>query len=76
MMPDPNPKLEKQARDRLAILLGLRAGGGVLAILGLWMLLGGSLGGAYGFGWVLLVAGIAEVVIVPKLLLRTWRTPK
>ena len=67
---------DKKARDRLAILLGLRAGGGVLIALGLWMVLGGSLGGAYGFGWVLLVAGIAEVVVVPKLLIRAWRTPK
>ncbi len=72
MTPDP----DKKARDRLAILLGLRAGGGVLIALGLWMVLGGSLGGAYGFGWVLLVAGIAEVVVVPKLLIRAWRTPK
>ena len=72
MTPDP----DKKARDRLAILLGLRAGGGVLIALGLWMVLGGSLGGAYGFGWVLLIAGIAEVIIVPKLLLRAWRTPK
>ena len=76
MMPDPDPKLEKQARDRLAILLGLRAGGGVLAILGLWMLLGGSLGGAYGFGWVLMVMGIGGLVVLPKILLRAWRSPR
>lgn len=72
MTPDP----DKQARDRLAILLGLRAGGGVLIAIGLWMVLGGSFAGAYGFGWVLLAVGAAEMMIVPKLLARAWRTPR
>jgi len=72
MTPDP----DKQARDRFAILMGLRAGGGVLILLGLWMLLGGSLGGAYGFGGVLMVMGFVAMLVIPKLLARAWRTPR
>jgi len=72
MTPDP----DKQARDRFAILMGLRAGGGALILLGLWMLLGGSLGGAYGFGAVLMVMGFAGMIVVPKILARAWRTPR
>ncbi|WBO23285.1 hypothetical protein [Sphingomonas abietis] len=72
MTPDP----DKQARDRFAILIGLRAGGAVLMLLGLWMILGGSLGGAYGFGGVLFVVGLVEMMAVPKILARRWRTPR
>jgi hypothetical protein len=67
---------DKQARDRFAILMGLRAGGGALILLGLWMLLGGSLGGAYGFGSVLMVMGFVGMIVVPQLLARRWRTPR
>jgi hypothetical protein len=72
MTPDP----DKQARDRFAILMGLRAGGGALILLGLWMLLGGSLGGAYGFGAVLLVMGFIGMIVIPQILARRWRTPR
>jgi hypothetical protein len=72
MTPDP----DKQARDRFAVLMGLRAGGGVLILLGLWMLLGGSLGGAYGFGAVLMVMGVAGMIVLPQILARRWRTPR
>ncbi len=72
MTPDPDTR----ARDRFAILMGLRAGGGVLILLGLWMALGGSLGGAYGFGAVLMVAGFVGMVVLPQILARRWRTPK
>jgi hypothetical protein len=67
---------EKQASNRLAILLGMRIGGAILCLLGLWMMLGGSLGGRYGFGGVLLVVGLAGLVVVPKILARRWRTPR
>jgi hypothetical protein len=58
--------------DRLAILLGLRIGGAVLALIGVWMLLGGSLAGRYGFGGVLVAMGVVGVAIVPALLARRW----
>ena len=70
--PDP----DKRARDRFAILMGFRAGGGALILLGLWMLLGGSLGGAYGFGAVLMVMGFVGMILVPRILARRWRTPR
>ena len=67
---------EKQAANRLAILLGLRIGGAILCLLGLWMILGGNLAGRYGFGGVLLVVGLIGLVVVPKILARRWRTPR
>lgn len=72
MTPDP----DKPARDRLAILIGLRVGGGVLVALGLWMMFGGSLGGGYGFGGVLIAMGVVGLIVVPKILVRAWRTPR
>lgn len=71
-MTDP----DKQARDRFAILIGLRTGGAVLMLLGLWMFLGGSLGGNYGFGGVLFAIGLIGLFVVPKMLARRWRTPR
>ncbi len=67
---------DKSARDRFAIITGMRLGGAALMLLGLWMMLGGSLGGQYGFGGVLFVMGLGETIIVPRLLARRWRTPK
>ena len=67
---------ETQASNRLAILLGLRIGGAILCLLGLWMMMGGSLAGRYGFGGVLLVVGLVGLVVVPKILARRWRTPR
>ena len=67
---------DKSARDRFAIITGMRLGGAALMLLGLWMMLGGSLGGQYGFGGVLFVMGLGETIVVPRLLARRWRTPK
>lgn len=67
---------DTKAANRLAVLLGLRIGGAILCLLGLWMMLGGSLAGRYGFGGVLLVVGVTGLVVVPKLLARRWRTPR
>ena len=67
---------ETKAANRLAVLLGFGIGGAILCLLGLWMMLGGSLAGRYGFGGVLLVAGLAGLVVVPKILARRWRTPR
>jgi hypothetical protein len=61
-------------RDRFAILAGLRAGGIALMAVGLWMWLGGSLGGRYGFGTVLFVVGAIGGLAAPALLARRWRT--
>jgi hypothetical protein len=76
MTPLDSDDPDKRARDRFAILIGLRVGGAVLMLLGLWMVLGGSLGGNYGFGGVLVVVGLIGLIVVPKLLARRWRTPR
>jgi hypothetical protein len=67
---------ESRAANRLAVLLGLRIGGAILCLLGLWMMLGGNLAGQYGFGGVLMVVGLIGLIVVPKLLARRWRTPR
>jgi hypothetical protein len=64
------------ASDRLAILLGLRIGGAVLLAIGLWMFLGGSFAGRYGFGGVLFVMGAISLLVLPRLLARRWRSPR
>jgi hypothetical protein len=76
MTPDPKAIDDKRARDRFAVMTGLKLGGVVLMMLGLWMMLGGGLGGQYGFGGVLFVMGLAETIVVPRLLARRWRSPK
>jgi len=76
MTPDPKAIDDKQARDRFAVMTGLKLGGVVLMGLGLWMMLGGAIGGRYGFGGVLFVVGLAETIVVPRLLARRWRSPK
>ena len=55
---------------RRALVLGLRIGGVVLMVLGLYMWLGGSLGGGYGFGTVLVVTGAIGTVALPWLIAR------
>jgi hypothetical protein len=67
---------DRKARDRFAMLMGLRAGGAALMLLGLYALLGGSIGGEYGIGGVLVAVGMLGLVVVPQILVRRWRTPK
>lgn len=67
---------DQRARDRFAVLMGVRIGGALLLAVGLWMLLGGSFAGRYGFGGVLFIMGLLGVWVVPQLLARRWRTPR
>jgi len=76
MTPAPKIPDDRRARDRFAIITGMRLGGAALMLLGLWMMLGGSLGGQYGFGGLLFAMGLAETIVVPRLLARRWRTPR
>jgi vacuolar-type H+-ATPase subunit I/STV1 len=67
---------ETQARDRFAIMAGFRIGGIVLMLVALWMSLGGSVAGHYGFGGVLLAVGAISALLVPQLLARRWKGPR
>ncbi|HET8613464.1 MAG TPA: hypothetical protein VFL92_11925 [Sphingomonas sp.] len=69
------PEEDRRARDRFAVLSGLRAGGVVLMVIGIWMWLGGSFAGSYGFGSILFVVGVIGGILIPALLVRRWRTP-
>jgi hypothetical protein len=67
---------DTQAANRFAILLGLRIAGAILCAFGLWLFLGGSVAGHYGFGGVLTVMGLIDLLVVPKILAHKWRTPR
>jgi hypothetical protein len=73
---DPTPGSDRRARDRFAILAGLRVGGIALMLLGLWSGLGGSVAGIYGIGTILMVGGVIGALVVPALLARRWRSPR
>lgn len=78
MMPDndtPDAKAQaNRARDRFAFLTGLRAGGVILMLIGIWMLLGGSVAGNSGSGGVLFGLGAVIGLVVPTLLGKRWKT--
>jgi hypothetical protein len=67
---------DNRGRDRHAVLLGLRIAGAILCGFGLWLILGGSIAGHYGFGGVLAVMGLIDLIVVPKILTHKWRTPR
>jgi hypothetical protein len=75
-MTTPEKDEKRRAYDRLALLTGVRAGGVVLMVLGIYLLLGGSIFGHYGFGGVLFVFGALEGLVLPAFLARRWKTPE
>lgn len=65
------------AKARLLILTLLKLGGLVLVGLGMLIALRGWLGESSRIaGGALMLAGVVEMWLVPRALLRTWRTPK
>ena len=66
--PDEN---EDQARNRWAVIQVVRAGGVVMAILGL-LTIEGIVPLPEVAGYVLLALGLAEVFLMPTLLARKW----
>lgn len=66
---------DDQARNRWMTIQAARAGGVVLAIVGL-LLAEGRIDGPSWLGYALLVAGLATVFVVPIKLARKWRSPK
>ena len=66
--PDEN---QEQARNRWAVIQVVRAGGVVMAILGL-LTIEGIVPLPEVAGYVLLALGLVEVFLMPTLLARTW----
>ena len=68
---------ENLARTRFTILSAMRASGALLVILGLWIGYGDILrpDGWPMLGVPLFLLGVAESLIVPRILARRWRTP-
>ncbi len=58
------------SETRRALVLGLRIGGVALMLLGLYMWLGGSIAGGYGFGTILVAMGLLGTFALPWLIAR------
>lgn len=69
--PDP-------ARARWLVIQLARLSGILVVLLGMAVFRTDLLaeGGAPVVGWVLMLLGLVEMVVVPKLLARRWRTPR
>ncbi|HEX8447495.1 MAG TPA: hypothetical protein VF649_12890 [Sphingomonas sp.] len=69
--------MEKLAMTRFAIISAVRASGVVLMLFGLWIWYGDLLdtGGNWMVGMPLFVLGMAESMLLPRYLIRGWRSP-
>jgi len=68
---------DKLALTRFAIISAARASGVVFMLFGLWIWYGDLLdtGGNWQVGLPLFVLGMAESMLLPRYLIRQWRTP-
>ncbi len=75
--PLPPADQERLARVRFTIISAARVSGLVLMLFGLWIWYGDLLdtGGNARVGSILFVAGFAESLVLPQILVRRWRTP-
>ncbi|MEH3106020.1 MAG: hypothetical protein PGN09_01650 [Sphingomonas fennica] len=69
---------DRLARSRYVAITVARAAGTVIMLLGLWIWLGDILrqGGWPLVGVPLFVVGFVESLILPRLLIRRWRSPR
>jgi len=72
MMPDEREAL---ARRRYFAMTGLRLGGAAMAVFGLVVIAGRVDAVPRIAGYVLVLFGLVELAIVPRMLARAWRTP-
>lgn len=74
----PGPSADATARNRFFILQLIRLSGIALMLLGLIIWRGDILqpGGNMLIGLPLLIVGVLDSTIVPKLLARRWRSPR
>lgn len=74
MTPEDSDRL---ALTRFAIISAARASGVMFMLFGLWIWYGDLLdvGGNWQVGLPLFVLGMAESMLLPRYLIRQWRTP-
>lgn len=65
---------DDQARGRWAVIQAVRIAGVVMTVVGLFIV-NGNIPAPEIAGYVLLAAGLVDVLLVPTLLARKWRTP-
>jgi len=70
-----NAMNEDPARKRFLAIQAVRTSGVVMILLGM-LVLRGELTWPQAIGWALLLAGMADVFVVPMLLTRRWRSPR
>jgi len=69
-----NRPTDEQARHRWSLIQAARAGGVILAILGL-LIAEDIVSAPRWAGYLSLAAGLVGVFLVPRMLARKWRTP-
>lgn len=66
---------EAQARNRYFVISLMRLAGAAMAIAGIVITAGRFENLPKALGYVLVVAGLLDLALVPRLLARKWRTP-
>ena len=69
-----DPVSEETARNRWAVIQALRLGGVALVLVGI-LIRYEVIPAPMAVGFVLMAIGLIDVVLVPMLLARRWRTP-
>lgn len=69
-MTEPDP-----AKQRFFVIQAVRWAGVIMVLLGL-LVLRGEIAWHPAVGWVLLANGLLDVLVVPGLLARRWRSPR
>ena len=72
MIPETPSELE---RRRFVVLTVMRAGGVVMMLIGLWIMLGDLLQDGDKVGGAIFIVGAVESLLLPALLASKWRSP-
>lgn len=68
-------QLEAQARTRYFVMTFARIGGAAMAFFGIVISAGRFESIPPAVGYVLVIAGLIDIAVVPRMLARKWRTP-
>ena len=66
---------DAQARNRYFVMTAARISGAALALFGMVITAGKIAGVPPVAGYVVLLIGLADILILPRMLARRWRTP-